>query len=91
MDLQTALVVNEPQFLEFIHEEIDAGAGRADHLCQHLLGDFWNHCFGLIFLAIASEEKKSTGEPFLGRIEKLIDQILLDSDVSYKHVGYEAV
>ena len=24
VDLQTAIVVNEPQFLEFIHEEIDA-------------------------------------------------------------------
>ena len=66
VDLQTAIVVNEPQFLEFIHEEIDAGARRADHLRQHLLGDLWNHPFGLILLAIASEQKKSTSKPFPG-------------------------
>jgi len=33
------------------------------------------------FLAIASEQQKSAGQRFLTGIEKLIDQILLDSDV----------
>ncbi len=77
VDPQTAMVVNEPQFLEFIHEQIDAGPRRTDHLCEHLLGDLWNHCFGLIFLAIASEEKKSASDVF-GKRNRTVFKTLLE-------------
>jgi len=39
MNLDTAVVVNEPEFAKAVHEEADAGARSADHLCQGLLRD----------------------------------------------------
>ena len=82
MNLKAAIIVNELQFPEFVHEKVDSGARCANHFRQHLLGNFGKHLFWLGFLAIPSEQQKSAGEPFLARIEKLIDQILFDSDVS---------
>jgi hypothetical protein len=32
VDLKYAIVMNEPQFLEFIHEKIDPGTRCADYL-----------------------------------------------------------
>ena len=82
MDLKSAIVVlNEAEFPEFIHEKVDSGARCANHFRQHLLGNFGKHLFWLGFLAVPSEQQKSPRQPFLARIEKLIDQILLDSDV----------
>jgi hypothetical protein len=43
------------------------------------------------FLAVASEQQKSPGQPFLGGVKELIDQILLDSDIPRKHISHEAV
>jgi hypothetical protein len=37
VDLETAIVVNEYQFLKFVHEEIDTRARRTNHLSAHLL------------------------------------------------------
>jgi len=90
VDMEPAIVLNEAQFLEFVHEEIDSGACCTDHFRQSLLRYCGEHFLRLVLLTIASEQQKSTGQPFLAGIEKLIDQILLDSDVSVKHVSHEA-
>ena len=83
MDLKAAIVVlNEAEFPEFIHEKVDSRARCANHFCQHLLGNFGKHLFWLGFLAIPSEQQKSAGQSFLTGVKELIDQILLDSDVS---------
>jgi hypothetical protein len=37
VDLKSAIVMNETQFLEFIHKKIHPGAGRANHSSEHLL------------------------------------------------------
>jgi hypothetical protein len=82
VDLKSAIVVlNEAEFPEFVHEKVDSGARRANHFRQHLLGNFGKHLFWLGFLAIPGEQQKSAGQPFLAGVKKLIDQILLDSDV----------
>ena len=36
-NFQSSVVVNESQFPEAIHEEIDSRARGADHLCQNLI------------------------------------------------------
>ena len=36
VDVHSAVVVNEAQFAELIHEETDAGPRSADHLGQRL-------------------------------------------------------
>src|SRR5271169_3992934 len=89
--MEPAIVLNEAQFLEFVHEKIDTGARCPDHLRQSLLRYFWKLCLRLVLLAILSEQQKSTGEPFLAGVKELIDQILLDSDVPRKHISHEAV
>jgi hypothetical protein len=76
-----AIVLDEAQFPEFVHEKTNPGARCANHSRQHLLGNFGKYLFGLGLLPVASEQQKSPSQPFLARIEKLIDQILLDSDV----------
>src|SRR5712664_3121208 len=83
--------MNEAQFPEFVHENTHIGARCANHSRKHLLRYFENHLLRLGFLTVASEQQKSAGQPFLAGIEKLIDQILLDSDVPRKHIRHEAV
>jgi hypothetical protein len=73
--------MDEAQFPEFVHEKIHPRPRCANHFRQHLLRYFGKHLLWLGFLAIPSEQQKSPGQPFLARIEKLIDQILFDSDV----------
>ena len=92
VNVKTAFVVsNEAEFPEFIHEEIDSGARCPDHFRQSLLRYCGKHLLRLVLLAVASEQQKSPSQPFLARIEKLIDQILLDSNVPRKHIRHEAV
>ena len=91
VDMQPAIILNEPQFLEFIHEKIDPGTRCANHFRQRLLRYFGKHLLRLGFLAIASEQQKSARQPFLTGVEELIDQILLDSDVPRKHISHEPV
>jgi hypothetical protein len=91
VDMQPAIVLNEAQFPEFIHEKVDPGACCANHFRQRLLRYFGEYLLRLGFLSVASEQQKSPGQPFLAGVEELIDQILLDSDVSRKHISHEAV
>ena len=53
-----AVVLDEAQFPEFVHEEIDPGPRRANHLRQHLLRYFGKHLLRLALLAIASEQQE---------------------------------
>ena len=81
VDMQPAIILNEAQFLEFIHEKIDPGTRCANHFRQRLLCYFGKHLLRLGFLAIASEQQKSARQPFLAGVKELVDQILLDADV----------
>ena len=81
VNLKAAIVVNEPQFPEFVQEQVYPRPRCANHFRQHLLRYFREHLLRVGFLAVASEQQKGAGQPFLARIEKLIYQILLDSDV----------
>src|SRR6267378_59254 len=83
--------MNETQFPEFVHEKIHPRARCANHFREHLLRHLGKHLLGLGFLAIASEQQKSSSQSFLARIEKLIHQILFDSDVPREHIRHEAV
>src|SRR6202051_422034 len=91
VDVEPAIVLNESQFLEFIHEKIDSGARCPNHLRQHLLRYFGNHFVRLVLLAILSEQQKRAGQTFLAGVKELIDQILLDSDVPRNPISHEAV
>jgi hypothetical protein len=73
VDQEPAIVFDEAELPEFIHEMIHAGARCANHFCQSLLRDLRNLAIGLVSLAIASEQHESAGQTFLARVEELID------------------
>jgi hypothetical protein len=53
VNLKAAIVMNETQLPEFVHEKIDSGPRRANHSREHLLGDVRKRLVGLRALAIA--------------------------------------
>lgn len=66
MHVQSAVVFQEAQFSELVHEEMDAGPRGADHLGQRFLTDLRNDWFRLACLpktvAIKTfEDKKGRG------------------------------
>ena len=91
VDFKTVGIVNEAEFLEFVHEEIHAGTRCADHFRQSFLRNFGKDLLRLIFLAIAGEQEQGASKALFGGVEKLVDQILFDADVSGEHVSDEAV
>src|ERR1019366_6818012 len=73
MNLQptSAVIVDEAQFSEPVHEEADPRTGGADHFCQHLLTDLGNYGLRFAFLAKMGEQQKGSGQPLFARIEAL--------------------
>src|SRR5579863_1592126 len=89
--LNLAIILDEAQLPEFVHEKIDAGPRCANHLRKHLLGYFGKHALRLARRAIAREQQKGARKAFLAGVEELVDQVLLDAYVSRKHVSDEAI
>jgi hypothetical protein len=52
VDVDLSVVLDEAQFPEFVHEEIDMGARCPDHFRQSLLRHFGDHFMRLVLLAI---------------------------------------
>src|ERR1700676_2871357 len=91
VDVDLAVVLDEAQFPEFVHEKIDAGPCCANHLRQHLLRNFGEHFLRLALRAVARKQQQSARQPFLTGVEELVNQVLLDSYVSRQHISDEAV
>ena len=51
VDLKSAVVLNETQLAEFVHEKVDSWARRPDHLRQRFLRHLGENSMGLIFFA----------------------------------------
>src|SRR6266446_1580721 len=73
VDLKSAIVMNEAQFPEFVHEKIHPRPCCANHFRQHLLRYSGKHFLRWGFLAIAGEQQKSPSQPFLAGVKKSID------------------
>ena len=91
VDVDFSVVLDEAQFSKFVHEEIDAGPRCADHLRQHLLRHLGEHLLRMVPCAVAREQEQSACQPFFAGVEELVDQILLNPNVSREHIGDEAV
>ncbi len=89
MDL--AVVLDEAQFPEFVHEKIDPGPRGANHLRQHFLRYFGKHLLRMAARAVVCEQQQSARQPLLAGVEELVHQVLLDSSVSCQHISDEAV
>ena len=83
--------MDKAQFFELVHKEIHSRARGTDHCREHLLRQFGEHALWFILLSVSSEQQKRASQSFLGGVKKLIDQVLLHSDVPGKHVRDETV
>src|SRR5271170_7313659 len=80
------VVVDEAELPESIHEEADPRTGRPYHFCKISLtqsGD-WN--VNHFFFVEIRHQQKSSRQPFLAAVEKLIDQIILIADDSLQQM-----
>jgi hypothetical protein len=91
MDFQPAVVVNESQFSEAVHEETDSRAGCAYHLGQGLLTDRGDYAMGDPVLTEVSKHEQNTSQPLFAGVEKLIHQVRFVSDVPQQQIRYEQV
>jgi len=92
VDVEAVFVVlDEAEFPEFIHEEINPGARCPDHPRQHLLRNCGKHLFRMLLHAVPSEQEKSARQSFLARVKELVDQILLDADIPRTHISHETI
>jgi hypothetical protein len=66
IDLNPAVVPDEAQLLEFVHEQIDARPRCANHLGQRFLRYLWEHSLRPVLLSVSSKQQKSACEPLLG-------------------------
>ena len=89
MDL--AVVLDEAQLPEFVHEKIDPGPRCANHPRQHLLRYSGKQLLRMARRAIARQQQQSARQPFFAGVEELVDQVRFDSGVSRKHISNEAV
>src|ERR1700674_753608 len=86
VNFNVAVVINKPQSPEFVHEKTHARSRRADHLRKCLLADFSYNWLRPTFLAKIRQKQKDPCQPFLARIEQLIDQVLLDTTIASQEV-----
>jgi hypothetical protein len=77
----------EPGLPKLGHERVHARAGRASPLGHTRLRDRGKAAVRRLFLHIARYEQEHVGETVLRVIEKQINQVLLDADISGEHVG----
>ncbi len=81
VDLQSAIVIDEAQFTEFIHERAHPRSRRANHFRERLLADLCNDWLRFTLLAEVREKKKSPRQALFARIEQLIDEVRFNSDI----------
>ena len=75
VDGQAAVVTDEAELLELVHEEIHPRAGGSNHLRQRFLSDSRHDALHFAFLAEVSQQQEDPGQtPFAG-VEELIDEI----------------
>ena len=82
VDAQTAVVFDEAELAEFVHEKAHPRAGSADHLGQGFLADLGNHRLRFPLLPEVGQQQKKARQAFFARIEKLIDEIFFDPNVA---------
>ena len=87
MNFESAVVFDEAEAAELVHEEADSGTGGTDHLRQRLLADRGNYCLGLAFLSEISQQQEGSSESFLAGVEELVYEILLDPNGPRQRVG----
>src|SRR5580704_16979114 len=88
VDLQVAVVFDEAQLPEFVHEETHARTRRADDFGQRLLTDPCRDRLRTTVLAKIRPQKKRACQPLFAGVEKLVHQIFLDPAVARQQMRH---
>src|ERR1700730_7675680 len=80
------VVVDKAELPESVHEEADTRTGRPHHFCQSLLTQSGDRHLGHALFAELRHQQKHTYQSFFAGIKKLVDQIILISDVSLQQI-----
>ncbi len=89
MNFDVAVVVDEAELAELVHERIDPGSCGADHLGQGLLTNLRENGCGFALAAEVGQEQKCSRQALFARVEQLVDQILLDPGVARQEMVHE--
>ena len=91
MDPDAAVVFDEAELAEAVHEEADAGAGGADHLGQGLLGDLGDQGLRFAGLAELGHQQQDAGQALFAGVEELIDKIGLGAHAAGQQERQEEI
>jgi len=91
VNLEAAVVVDEAEFPELVHEKIHARPRRPDDFREHFLRDSWQHTTWSVRPPIAREQEERAGQPFFAGVEQLIDEVFLEPCVPGEHMRDEPV
>ena len=84
-----AVVVDEAEFTELIHEKADSGTSGTHHFCQGFLANLGKDLLRFAVLSKVGHQEQYPCEPFLAGVEEPVDQIFLDSNVAREQIGHE--
>jgi hypothetical protein len=90
VDAQFTVVFDKTQLSEPIHEEAEPRAGGANHLREGLLADLGNHCLWRPVFAELGEQQQGACQAFFAGVEKMINQIFLETNVTGQQVRNES-
>ncbi len=88
--MPAAVVFNEAQFPEPIHEEADTRSRCADHFGEGFLAHFRDEWYRLGFLAKVGHQQQKPSEAFFAGVEEMIHQVRFHANVPGKQVGQKA-
>jgi hypothetical protein len=91
VNLQDAVVVDETQLPELVHEMIDSGAGGSYHRGQSILADPRNDWFGFAFFAELRQQQKYSSQALFAGVEDLIDEVFFHSKSVSEEIRGEKV
>ena len=80
MDFNLHIVVDEAKLAEFVHEEADAGPGRADHFGQGFQADIGNDRLRTTLLAKIRQQSSSRASGGRQRLDESFQEDRLSHD-----------
>ena len=86
----TAVVIDEAQLPEAIHEETNPRSGGANHFGERFLAHFRDQRNWFCFLAEICQQQQKPSEAFFAGVKEMIDQVRFHANIPGKQVGEKA-
>ena len=89
VDVLSGVVLDKAELPESVHEKADARTSCSHHFRQSCLTESGNRHFGHTFRSETCHQQKNARQSLFAGIEKLVDQIILVSDIPPQEVLHE--